>query len=297
MSGAGVLKGWPLWWRLLVISAFWASAFPVVRLATRSMPPFAFSFTRSVAAFVAVMGIAWATGAFRGLKLAFWRHGLVLGTANGWLPNCLTAVALMSLGAASVALVQSTTPLFVALLATAFLPAERPGPRTLAGMVLGFAGIAIVLGPQALSGAEVLAGAMMLVVALSYAAGTVYVRRMRPGPVMALAAGQQLVGAVGAGILSLAADPPGSFDQPWSVWGAAVWVGLFTSALPLTLYLALVQRARATDAAMTGYLQPGFAAVFAALLLGEWPEAQVFLGGAVVLAGVWLATGGGGRRG
>jgi drug/metabolite transporter (DMT)-like permease len=69
-----------------------------------------------------------------------------------------------------------------------------------------------------------------------------------------------------------------------------IWVGLFASALPLTLFLSLVQRARATDAAMTGYLQPGFAALFAALLLGEWPEMRVLLGGAVVLAGVWLAT-------
>ena len=71
--------------------------------------------------------------------------------------------------------------------------------------------------------------------------------------------------------------------------------GVFGSAVPVTLFLSLAQRARATDAAMTGYLQPGFAAVFAALLLGEFPETRVLLGGAVVLAGVWLATGGGRR--
>jgi drug/metabolite transporter (DMT)-like permease len=160
-------------------------------------------------------------------------------------------------------------------------------------MALGFAGIAMILGPQALAGGGALAaGALMLVVALSYATGTVYVRRVRPGSPIALSAGQQVLAAIGAGALSLAFDPPGSFAQPWEVWAAAVWVGLFASALPLTLYLSLVHRARATDAAMTGYLQPGFAAVFAALLLEEWPELRVLLGGVVVLAGVWLATGG-----
>jgi drug/metabolite transporter (DMT)-like permease len=297
LSTPALLKGWPLWWRLLVISAFWASAFPVVRHAARSMPPFALSFGRGVVACIVVLGVAFATGAFRGLRLAFWRHGLVLGTVNGWLPNCLTAVALLSLGAASVSLIQSSTPIFVAMLATAFLPAERPGPRTLAGMALGFVGIAIVLGPQALSGAEMLAGAVMLVVALSYALGTVYVRRTRPGSVLALSAGQQMGAAVGAGMLSLSFDPAGSFDQPWPVWVSVAWVGLFSSAVPLTLFLWLVQRARATDAAMTSYLQPGFAAIFAALLLGEWPEPRVLLGGVVVLAGVWLATSGGERRG
>ncbi len=65
------------------------------------------------------------------------------------------------------------------------------------------------------------------------------------------------------------------------------------SAIPLTLFLALVQRARATDASMVGYLQPACATLLGALLLGEWAEPRVLFGGAVVLAGVWLAT----RRG
>ena len=107
-----------------------------------------------------------------------------------------------------------------------------------------------------------------------------------------LSAGQQVVGAVGAGGLRLGFEGAGGFDQPWPVWGAALWVGLLASALPLTLFLSLVQRARATDGAMTGYLQPVFAAVFGALRLGEWPEPRVLAGGAVVLAGVWLATSG-----
>ncbi|MFC0385271.1 DMT family transporter [Muricoccus vinaceus] len=293
MSGPPGLRGWPLWWRLLVIAGLWGTAFPVIRQAARSMPPFSFSFSRGVVGCVAMLGFAFATGAFRGLGLRFWRHGLVLGSTNGWLANCLTAMALLSLGAASVALVQSTTPLFVALLAFGFLPAERPGPRTLAGMMIGFLGIAVILGPQALSGGEAgLAGLLVLVVAFGYAVGTIYVRRVRPGSPVALSVGQQVVGTAGAGLLSLFFDPAGSFDQPWAVYGAALWVGLVASAVPLTLFLMLLQRARATDGAMTSYLQPGFAALFAALLLGEWPELRVVAGGVVILAGVWLATSG-----
>ncbi|TPG60540.1 DMT family transporter [Roseomonas nepalensis] len=293
VSGLATLRGWPLWWRLLVIAALWGTAFPVIRQAARSMPPFAFSFSRGVVGCIAMVGFALWSGAFRGLGPGFVRHGLVLGTTNGWLANCLTAIALLSLGAASAALIQSTTPLFVALLAFGFLPAERPGPRTLAGMALGFVGLGVVLGPAALAGGEAgLAGLAMLLVAFSYALGTVYVRRVRPGAPVVLSVGQQVVGAVVAGGLSLAFDPAGSFDQPWPVWGAVLWVGLVASALPLTLFLTLLQRARATDGAMTSYLQPGFAAVFAAMLLGEWPEWRVLAGGAVILAGVWLATSG-----
>ncbi|WP_338664065.1 DMT family transporter [Pararoseomonas sp. SCSIO 73927] len=294
MSGAP-LSGWPLWWRLLLVSGLWATAFPVVRLATRSMPPFALSFGRGVVAAVVMLGFVMATGALRGVRRGIWRHGLLLGTTNGWLPNCLLAVALVSLGAATVALIQSTTPLFVALLAFPFLPAERPGLRTLAGMAAGFAGIAVILGSQALLGGDgLLAGGLVLLSALSYAVGTVYVRLRQPGSPVALSVGQQAASALGAGAMTLLFEPAGAFDQPIEVWGAVLWLGVVSSALPLAFFLALAQRARATDAAMTGYLQPGFAALFAAPLLGEWPEPRVWLGGAVVLLGVWLATG---RRG
>jgi drug/metabolite transporter (DMT)-like permease len=67
-------------------------------------------------------------------------------------------------------------------------------------------------------------------------------------------------------------------------------LAVFGSAIPLTLFLGLVQRARATDASMVGYLQPVCATLLGALLLGEWAEPRVLAGGAVVLAGVWLAT-------
>jgi drug/metabolite transporter (DMT)-like permease len=294
VSPGAPLRGWPLWWRLLLISALWATAFPVVRLAARSMPPFALSAGRAAVAVTLLLLFALASGAFRRREGWSWRAALVLGTANGWLPNCLTAFALLTLTAASVALIQSASPLFVALLAAAFLPGERPGPRTLAGLGLGFVGIAVILGPAALAGGDagLLAGMVMLVVALSYATGVVFVRRTRPGGALQLAAGQQGVSALGALAVSLSLEPLSAFNQPWEVWAVVACAGVFGSALPVTLFLFLAQRARATDAAMTGYLQPGFAAVFAALLLGEWPEARVLVGGAVVLAGVWLATGG-----
>ncbi|WP_458093865.1 DMT family transporter [Roseomonas sp. WA12] len=299
MSGTSLapLSGWPLWWRLLLVSAMWSTAFPVVRLAARSMPPFALSAGRAAVAVTVLVVFASVTGAFGKEGRWSWRAGLVLGTANGWLPNCLTAFALLSLAAATVSLVQSATPLFVALLAFLVLPGERPGPRTLAGLALGFAGIAVILGPKAMlgDGAGLLAGSVMLVVALSYAVGTVYVRRTRPGGALELAAGQQGISALGALAMCLSFESVAGFDQPWEVWAAVAWAGVFGSALPVTLFLSLAQRARATDAAMTGYLQPGFAAVFAALLLGEVPETRVLLGGVVVLAGVWLATGGGRR--
>lgn len=290
------LTGWPLWWRLLVISALWGTAFPVLRYAAAFMPPFALSFARGVVSAAALLAWAYSIGALRGLRGGFVRNGVILGTTNGWLPNVMTATAVITLAAASASLIQSTAPLFVAALSFVFLPNERPSPRTFAGLAVGLAGIAVILGPSALAGgAGLVAGLLMVATALSYATGTVYVRRTQPGSPVALSAGQQLFGAIGAGLLTLSFDAPllgtsGAFDQRWPVWAAVLWIGILSSAVPLTMFLSLVQRARATDASMTGYLQPVFAAIVSAILLGEVPEARVFAGGVVVLLGVWLAT-------
>ena len=125
---------------------------------------------------------------------------------------------------------------------------------------------------------------------MSYALGTIYARRVRPGAPAQLALGQQLVSGGVAALLSIPLAPSGAFDlEPWMI-GIAAILGIFASALPLTMFLGLLARARVNDAGLVGYLQPPFAAAAGAAMLGEVPSALVITGGAIVLAGVWLAT-------
>ena len=220
------------------------------------------------------------------------RHMLVLGTVNGWLPNVLTAAALGHITSAQGALIQACGPLMVAAIAAALLHEETLTPRRWAGTALGFAGVAVILGPLAMAGGgSALGGLMMLATALCYSCGTVYARWVRPGASAPVILGQQLFSFLPALLLALLLSPPGVLAQPLPVWAAVVALGVFASAVPVTLYLRLLRTARASDAALVGYLQPVWATGVAALLLGEWPEPRVLLGGAVVLAGVWLASG------
>ncbi|MFT8244031.1 DMT family transporter [Roseomonas sp. BN140053] len=289
---AVTLSGWPLWWRLLLISALWGAGFPLVRIAAAAMPPFALAFGRALLAVLAVLLWAWFAGALRGgYPRAMLRHALVLGTTNGWLPNVLTAIALVTLGSAQAALIQSASPLMVAAAAAVLLPHERLGPAGLAGLLLGVAGLAIILGPASFgAGADPLGGLLMLAAAASYAAGNLYTRVVLPGNAAQLALGQQAVSALGAGALMLGVEGTAGLEQPAFIWATLAALAVLASALPVTLFVALAQRARATDSAMTGFLQPVFAAVLGAVLLAEWPQAHVLAGGAVILAGVWLAT-------
>lgn len=289
------MTGWPLWWRLLVISSLWGAAFPLMRFAVAAIPPWWIASGRALlAASVVALWLA-----LRGRPViprgAMLRHALLLGTLNGWVPNILASASLARIDSAAGALIQAAVPLLVASLAAAALPAERPGPRTVAGLLVGFAGIAAIAGPgMAAGGASGTGALLMLLVALSYAIGTVYVRAARPGAADELAFGQQIVGGVVATLIAFAVEPAGPpVEAGFGPWAAVGTLAVLGSAVPLTLFLFLLQRARATDASTVGYLQPVCATLFGALLLGEWAEPRVLAGGAVVLAGVWLAT----RRG
>jgi drug/metabolite transporter (DMT)-like permease len=284
------LSGWPLWWRLIVIGGLWGSSFPLLRMVAVEMSPFALAAMRGGFAALAVLGFLAATGQLRGGRFPL-RHALVLGTTNGWVPNLLTALALNRIEAAPAALIHAGTPLLVAILAVPLLRDEKLSGRGAAGLLLGFAGIAVILGPAAVTGSASFTGGLMILASgLSYALGTVYARKVRPGAPAQLALGQQLVSGAVAGMISLPFDPGTAYDQPAWVYGVLLLLGAFASALPLTMFLTLLGRARATDAAMVGYLQPPFAAGLGAILLGEWPALPVLVGGAIVLAGVWLAT-------
>ncbi|WP_237215843.1 DMT family transporter [Falsiroseomonas oryziterrae] len=283
------LSGPALWWRLLVIGGLWGASFPLLRMVAPELPPLVLAALRGGAAALAVFAFLAATRALHGpLQL---RHWLVLGSTNGWVPNVLTAIALNRIEAAPAALIHAATPLLVALLSVPLLREERPGPRSVAGLLIGFAGIGVLLGPAAFTGSASFTGGLLILLSgVSYALGTVYARRVRPAAPAQLALGQQVVSGGVAGTLALPFGAGAALDAPAWVFGVVAILGVFASALPLTMFLSLLARARATDAAMVGYLQPPFAAALGAVMLGEVPSVLVLVGGAIVLAGVWLGT-------
>jgi drug/metabolite transporter (DMT)-like permease len=283
------LTGPALWWRLLFIGAMWGFSFPLLRLVALEMPPMALAAMRGGFAALGVFAFLFVTRRLRGpMQL---RHWLVLGTTNGWVPNLLTAVALSRIEAAPAAMIHATTPMVIAILAIPLLREERPSARNAIGLLIGFAGIAVILGPAALDGSASFAGGVLILLScVSYAAGTIYARRVKPGAPAQLALGQQCVSGAVAAMFALSLGEAGDFVQPAWVIATVALLGIVASAWPLTMFLSLIARARATDAGTVGYLQPPFAAALGAVMLGEFPSALVLIGGAIALFGVWLAT-------
>ncbi|MBC9207290.1 DMT family transporter [Roseomonas aerophila] len=292
MTAPAPLTRSELWLRLVVIAGLWGACFPLLRHVAPLMPPMAVATVRAAFSGSAVILFLLVSGRLRWPRgRAIWGHILVVGTLNGWVPNLLTATAMGGIESAPAALIQSISPLLVGTASLVLFREEVRGRGLFLGLALGLLGIGIILGPRAVSGEAGLGAAlMMLATATSYASGTLYVRWVRPEVPEHLVVGQQVVAFAVALPAALLVNGTAAFVQPGDVWLVLLLLGVLGSAVPLSLFIVLLTRAPAAKASLVGYLQPVSAATVAALWLGELPAPHVLAGGAVVLAGVWLAT-------
>jgi drug/metabolite transporter (DMT)-like permease len=278
-----------LWGSLIAISAMWGSAYLFIKLLVNDVPPFALAAMRTGVAALALALMFLSMRQRLNISRGQWLDMLVLGTTNGWLPNVLTALALLEIESAKAGMINASTPLFTMLLAHIWMRDEKLQATKVFWLIVGFAGIFLLIGPEAVLGATgSLVGHLLIVgVAVCYAVGTVYGRWRRPANPAHLALGQLVCASVPAALISLAIEPNWHIDwQPLTVF-SVLTLGIFCSALPAVLYLNLLRRSQATDAAMVSYLVPVWAAALGVLVLGEPLTWSAVVGCAVVLLGVW----------
>jgi drug/metabolite transporter (DMT)-like permease len=202
--------------------------------------------------------------------------------AEQWVPSGLAAV------------IFATFPLLTALLAHFVLPEERLTVGKMAGILVGFAGIAVIFSEdfQALGGPQVArAGAVMLVCPLSAACGGIAVKRWGNGvhPIS--------IAAVPMGITALLLGPLAwlwesgrevTFDTPSVL--ALLYLAIIGSAVPFTLYFWLLKHQSATSISMINYATPVIAVAVGTLFLHEPFTPRILAGVALVVAGVAVAV-------
>ena len=288
-----------LWLNLVLISGMWGSSFLFIKLISNSVPPFSFAAARGFIATVALL--VWLMVRKAPIYPSDWHHGtiwddvrhmVVLGTTNGWLANVMTVTALRYLDSAIVAIVLATVPLLVVILAHFTLVEERFKIQSLAGVLAGFIGVFLVIGPLAVLGGP---GAMvgiiaMLVTAFSYACGTLYGRRLVATDVVLIACGQQAVGAVVASIIGAMNEFAELITQPFRTWLLLLIIGVLCSALPTALYLRLLTRTTSVAAASIAFLQPVWAMVLGWVVLAEQIGDRALLGAVLIVLGVLLTS-------
>ena len=282
---------WPM---ILLLASMWGASYLFIKLAVDDVPPAAMTEIRVLVAGLLLFGyLAWRIGAARavGELRAAWKPCLVLGVINAALPMGLVAWGETHIDSSVAGIAQSTVPIFTFLLASRFLPHEPVGALRIAGVALGFVGVAVLAGFDGDAGLWAIAGTLAVVLSsLSYATGGVYgqlqVHDIR-GPV--LAAGNMLAAA--AVLLPLAiADPPTHAPGAAAVSGLAGLIVIPTFAGQLLLFRILRLHGSRKLSIVT-YLMPAFAVAYGAVLLDEAVTGAMIAGFARILVGATLAAG------
>jgi drug/metabolite transporter (DMT)-like permease len=281
-------------WMLSFLAAVWGASYLFIKVAVDEIEPTAMMFFRlALAAALLVPFLLVQLGTRRALEelRRAWRPGLALGVVNAALPFTLIAWGEKHIDSGVAAIANSTVPLFVVLLAIRFRPSERATGARLAGVLIGFAGVAVLAGGQPGGGWWAVAGTLAVVIAsVSYAIGSLYGQGRTAetrGPVLATAA---MVGGmvvlVPFALLQLPTEVPSS-ETIASVAALSI---LGTALAQLVLFRMLRLHGSARTSLVT-YLLPVTALFYGAVLLDEAVTAAVLGGLALILLGVALGSG------
>ncbi|KQO49223.1 MULTISPECIES: DMT family transporter [unclassified Methylobacterium] len=278
---------------LIVLSMLWGGSFFFTSVALTALPPLTLVVLRvGLAALVLIMVLP-----FAGLRLPRqpgpWVAFAGMGLLNNVLPFCLIVWGQTHIASGLAAILNATTPLFAVIVAHLLTVDERMTVSRLVGVILGFAGVVAMVGPDVLTGlgADVLAQLAVLAAAFSYALAGVFGRRFKLMGVspFATAAGQVTASALMLLPVALVVDRPWTLAMPDPpVWGAVLAIATVSTALAYVLYFRLLASAGATNLLLVTFLIPISAILLGASMLGEVLEARHYLG--IMLIGCGLVA-------
>ena len=276
---------------LFLLSLIWSSSFMTIKVGVGSIPPVTLAACRVVVAAVVLYGFVRVQGAALPRGTRFWTYCVLIGVIGNGLPFTLINWGEEHVDSGLAAILMSIMPLATVVLAHFFADGERMTRGKLIGVVIGFCGVVILVGPEALKGLGGDAWRQLAVAAgaFSYGVAMILARNMPPAPLIARSAAVMIVASVIMAPLALAIDAPWRLRPDDAAIAAALYLGLFPTAFATIIFLYLVQTAGPSMVALVNYLIPVLGVGWGAVVLDEQVTAEAVAALVVILAGIAIA--------
>lgn len=283
------------WLLLIVLSVLWGSSFFFSAIAVKQIEPFTLAFLRMALAALTLGVVALAMRVTLPKGRAVWEGFIFLGIFGTAVPFSLIYWGQTEISGGLTSILNATIPLFTILIAHFTTADEKLSARRVAGVLAGMAGVAVIIGPSALSGAgesALLAEAAILGAALCYASVSIFGKRYREVPPVVIACAQLAIGAIAIlPVMLVFGDPFGGPVPDAATIAAVAAIALLSTALAFILYFQILAAAGATNVVLVTLLVPVSAILLGSLILGETLALRHFAGLAFIALGLIVIDG------
>ena len=275
-----------------IVYLVWGSTYLVASIGVHALPPILFGGFRFMMAGVLLGLTALALGRRFNLDSAEWKHMFVVAIGNVFIANGCTNWAMQYVASNQTAILNASAALWIALLATRGRRAHALARRTVIGLVIGFAGAALIIWPRGSFASSHFGMQMLILVAVfSWSASTVYIRNAHSKlDVLSFTAIQMFLGGTMLTMLGFAIGEGARWE--WSKPGliAMAYLTLASSCLAYTAYAWLAKNTTPALVGTYSYVNPAIAAVLGWWFLGEHLGVNQLVGMAILFAGVALVS-------
>jgi drug/metabolite transporter (DMT)-like permease len=284
------------WGMLVLLSVVWGGSFFFVGVAVKELPPLTIAALRVGLAALALNAALRIFGVSLPREAAVWRAFLGMGILNNVIPFSLMVWGQGHIASGLASILNAATPLFTVLVAHALTKDERLTAGRFAGVVVGLAGVAVMIGTEALRNLGLHVAAQIAVIAgtVSYAFAGVYGRRFKAMGIAPVATATGQVTASTAILLPLALV----FERPWTggVPGTAtilavLGLALVSTAFAYILFFRILATAGATNVILVTFLIPVTSILLGAVFLSERLAPKHFAGMILIGGGLALIDG------
>lgn len=277
----------------LGLAVMWSSSYAIIKIGIATIEPSVLVAGRMLTGSIIIYTVLKMRGLSLSRNPAHWVSYAVTGLLGSALPFLLITYGEQSVDSALASILMGAAPVITLLLAAVLIPEEALRLRATAGILGGLLGVAILVGPTALSGLGAQLGGQAAIIGATfcYAASTVYIRRWVSRPPLEMATGSMIVGTLFIGLYVLISGADIYAIKPtMSSLGTILYLGLFSTACANLIYFYLVPRLGATRMSQVNFAVPVGGTILGFLILGEALTLQRLVALAVIIGSVYLGT-------
>jgi len=290
VSKSLTIKGFAM---LIILALMWGSSFTFIKVALGSFGPVTIAGGRITLAAIILCSIAWIRREQIPRVRSTWIGLFWLAILGNAAPFFLIGWGEHNVDSGMTAVLMSTIPLSVPIMAHFFTDDEKLSRYMVAGVIIGFTGLLVLVGPSALQGlgSDLISQGAIVSAALCYGGASIVARKLSHVPFMVVAAGSMTI----ATVIMLPASL--IFEQPWTIATpqvmeivAIIYLGMFPTALANILLLQVINSSGVSFLALNNYLVPVFGVGIAALTLGERVPPEMLSALGIIFVGIFVSN-------